>query len=84
LMSRQAWGIQPKNIGQAMALHSLLDPHIDLVIMTGPAGSGKTGITASFFSIFVQTSSKAKRLLNNLNYRFKLNQTSACLSLGVA
>ena len=42
LMSRQAWGIQPKNIGQAMALHSLLDPHIDLVIMTGPAGSGKT------------------------------------------
>ncbi|MDG1254713.1 MAG: PhoH family protein [Glaciecola sp.] len=42
LMSRQAWGIQPKNIGQAMALHTLLDPHIDLVIMTGPAGSGKT------------------------------------------
>lgn len=42
LMSRQEWGIQPKNIGQAMALHTLLDPHIDLVIMTGPAGSGKT------------------------------------------
>ena len=42
LMSRQAWGIQPKNIGQAMALHTLLDPHIDLVIMTGSAGSGKT------------------------------------------
>ena len=42
LMSRHAWGINPKNIGQAMALHSLLDPHIDLVILTGPAGSGKT------------------------------------------
>lgn len=42
LMSRHAWGISPKNIGQAMALHSLLDPHIDLVILTGPAGSGKT------------------------------------------
>ena len=42
LISRQAWGIQPKNIGQAMALQTLLDPHIDLVIMTGPAGSGKT------------------------------------------
>ena len=42
LMSRQAWGIRPKNIGQAMALHTLLDPHIDLVVMTGPAGSGKT------------------------------------------
>ncbi|QJR80387.1 PhoH family protein [Alteromonas pelagimontana] len=42
LMGRHAWGISPKNIGQAMALHSLLDPHIDLVILTGPAGSGKT------------------------------------------
>jgi PhoH-like ATPase len=42
LMSRRAWGITPKNIGQAMALHTLLDPHIDLVILTGPAGSGKT------------------------------------------
>ena len=42
LMSRQAWGIQPKNMPQAMALHALLDPHIDLVILTGPAGSGKT------------------------------------------
>ncbi|MFC6440865.1 PhoH family protein [Bowmanella sp. JS7-9] len=42
MMSRNAWGITPKNIGQAMALHALLDPHIDLVILTGPAGSGKT------------------------------------------
>ena len=42
LMGRRAWGILPKNIGQAMALHALLDPHIDLVILTGPAGSGKT------------------------------------------
>lgn len=42
LMGKSAWGISPKNIGQAMALHSLLDPHIDLVILTGPAGSGKT------------------------------------------
>ncbi len=42
LMSRHAWGINPKNIGQAMALHSLRVPHIDLVILTGPAGSGKT------------------------------------------
>ena len=42
LMHRSAWGISPKNIGQGMALHSLLDPHIDLVILTGPAGCGKT------------------------------------------
>lgn len=25
-----------------MALDALLDPHIDLVILTGPAGCGKT------------------------------------------
>lgn len=42
LMSKSAWGVAPKNIGQAMAMQSLLDPHIDLVILTGPAGSGKT------------------------------------------
>ncbi|WP_100643758.1 PhoH family protein [Alteromonas facilis] len=42
LMGRHAWGITPKNIGQALAFHALLDPHIDLVILTGPAGSGKT------------------------------------------
>lgn len=42
LMGRSAWGITPKNIGQAMAFQALLDPHIDLVILTGPAGSGKT------------------------------------------
>ncbi|MDM7861688.1 PhoH family protein [Alteromonas sp. ASW11-36] len=42
LMGRHAWGISPKNIGQALALHALLDPHIDLVVLTGPAGSGKT------------------------------------------
>ena len=42
LKGRHAWGITPKNIGQALALHALLDPHIDLVVLTGPAGSGKT------------------------------------------
>jgi PhoH-like ATPase len=42
LMGRRAWGITPKNIGQGMAMHALLDPHIDLIILTGPAGSGKT------------------------------------------
>ena len=42
LMSRNAWGIHPKNIYQGMALDALLDPAIDLVILTGPAGCGKT------------------------------------------
>lgn len=42
LMSKQAWGVQPKNIYQGMAMDALLDPNIDLVILTGPAGCGKT------------------------------------------
>lgn len=42
LMSKQAWGIHPKNIYQGMAFDALLDPNIDLVILTGPAGCGKT------------------------------------------
>jgi len=42
LMAKTAWGIHPKNIYQAMAFDALLDPTIDLVILTGPAGCGKT------------------------------------------
>ncbi|MFV0447693.1 MAG: PhoH family protein [Vibrio sp.] len=42
MMHRKAWDIVPKNIYQAMALDALLDPEIDLVILTGAAGSGKT------------------------------------------
>ncbi|WP_162047183.1 PhoH family protein [Vibrio taketomensis] len=42
LLNRRAWDITPKNIYQAMALDALLDPDIDLVILTGAAGSGKT------------------------------------------
>lgn len=36
------WGISPKNSRQAIALSQLTDPHFDLNILLGPAGSGKT------------------------------------------
>jgi PhoH-like ATPase len=42
MLHRTAWGITPKNIYQAMALNALLDTSLDLVILTGPAGCGKT------------------------------------------
>ncbi|MCM2681284.1 PhoH family protein [Echinimonas agarilytica] len=42
LMARQAWGVHPKNIYQGLALDALLDPSLDLVVLTGPAGCGKT------------------------------------------
>lgn len=42
IMGKAVWGIKPKNIYQGMALNALMDPHIELVILTGPAGCGKT------------------------------------------
>ncbi len=42
LMNRHAWGVHPKNVYQGMAMDALLDPTLDLVILTGPAGCGKT------------------------------------------
>ena len=42
LMGLRAWGLEPMNLQQAMALDLLLDPDIHLVTLTGAAGSGKT------------------------------------------
>ncbi|MBE3666286.1 phosphate starvation-inducible protein PhoH [Vibrio navarrensis] len=55
MMHRRAWDISPKNIYQAMALDALLDPTIDLVILTGAAGSGKTGVKREKHLRSVQT-----------------------------
>ena len=89
LMGRNAWGIHPKNIYQGMAMDALLDPEIDLAILTGPAGCGKTGITSTIMSIFVQTSVKVKSLaqflqiniIKNLSFTNQIN-TYSKLSLG--
>jgi len=45
LLNQRAWGIKPRGINQAMALEALLNPNIDLVVLTGPAGCGKTLLT---------------------------------------
>ena len=37
-----AWGIKPKNKEQLFAMDMLLDPSLDLVTLTGTAGSGKS------------------------------------------
>lgn len=42
LMGQEAWGLQPRDIYQALALKGLLDPEIHLVNLAGAAGSGKT------------------------------------------
>ncbi len=38
----RAFGIDPRNAEQAFALHALLDPDVQLVTLTGKAGTGKT------------------------------------------
>ncbi|MCB9891421.1 MAG: PhoH family protein [Planctomycetes bacterium] len=38
----KAYGIVPRNAEQTFALDALLDPHIELVAITGKAGTGKT------------------------------------------
>lgn len=42
LLQQNAWGLKPRDIPQALALHLLLDPDVHLVTLTGQAGSGKT------------------------------------------
>ncbi|MFW1677033.1 PhoH family protein [Pontibacter sp. JAM-7] len=42
LMQQNCWGIEPINIQQAFAMEAVLDPELDLVILNGAAGSGKT------------------------------------------
>jgi len=42
LMRQQIWGLTPRNLEQAMAMFILNKDDVDLSILTGPAGSGKT------------------------------------------
>ena len=38
----RAFGVEPKNVRQTVALHQLLDPDIPAVSLMGMAGTGKT------------------------------------------
>ncbi|MEH6577141.1 MAG: PhoH family protein [Amphritea sp.] len=42
LMHQNCWGISPINIYQGFAMQAVLDPDIDLCLLNGAAGSGKT------------------------------------------
>ncbi len=39
---RNAYGIKPRNAEQTFSLNALLDPNIELIALTGKAGTGKT------------------------------------------
>lgn len=42
LMKRSAFGITPRNAEQSLALDAVMSDDIDIVFLTGPAGTGKT------------------------------------------
>ncbi|NNC54515.1 MAG: PhoH family protein, partial [Pseudomonadales bacterium] len=48
LLEQTLWGITPRNFEQAMAFHLIQRDDIDLMVMTGPAGSGKTLIALAY------------------------------------
>jgi PhoH-like ATPase len=48
LMSQNFWGISPRNMEQAMGLFLLSYDDIDMTVMTGPAGSGKTLLALAY------------------------------------
>jgi PhoH-like ATPase len=48
LMNQCFWGIKPKNLEQAMAMYLLSHDDMDMTVMTGPAGSGKTLLALAY------------------------------------
>lgn len=48
LMNQSFWGISPRNLEQAMAFYLLRHDNSDLMVMTGPAGSGKTLLALAY------------------------------------
>jgi PhoH-like ATPase len=48
LMHQRIWGLKPRNMEQAMAFYLIQQPDIDMTVLTGPAGSGKTLIALAY------------------------------------
>ncbi|MEM1111441.1 MAG: PhoH family protein [Pseudomonadota bacterium] len=48
LMNKRFWGLAPRNLEQAMAMALLDDDNVDMTVMTGPAGSGKTLLALAY------------------------------------
>lgn len=48
LMNRGFWGLTPRNLEQAMAMSLLANDDVDMTVMTGPAGSGKTLLALAY------------------------------------
>jgi PhoH-like ATPase len=63
LLDQEAWGLVPRDIYQALALHLLMDPEIYLVNLTGAAGSGKTILALAAAIEMTVASKRYKRII---------------------
>jgi len=48
LMNKRFWGLSPRNLEQAMAMELIDNDSVDMTVLTGPAGSGKTLIALAY------------------------------------
>jgi len=48
LMNQRFWGLAPRNLEQAMAMRLLDCEDVDMTVLTGPAGSGKTLLALAY------------------------------------
>lgn len=48
LMHKSYWGVKPRNLEQSMAMQLLCDDNVDMTVLTGPAGSGKTLLALAY------------------------------------
>ena len=48
LMKQRFWGLAPRNLEQAMAMRLLDNEDVDMTVLTGPAGSGKTLLALAY------------------------------------
>ena len=48
LMNQRFWGLAPRNLEQSMAMRLLDADDIDMTVLTGPAGSGKTLLALAY------------------------------------
>jgi PhoH-like ATPase len=62
-LSKKVWDIKGKNIQQAMAINSILDPNVHITVLLGSAGTGKTLITIATALELVLEKKKYDRII---------------------
>lgn len=62
-LRQKVWDIKAKNVKQAMAINSILDPDVHITVLLGSAGTGKTLITlATALDLVLEPKNRNNRL----------------------